>query len=68
MKDAFEKASGKEIKHEIHPRRPGDARQVLAIPDRANKVLNWKTELTVAEACRDAWKWVKQNPNGFEDL
>lgn len=26
MKDAFEKASGVEIKFEIHPRRPGDAR------------------------------------------
>merc|ERR1719327_1460381 len=32
----YEKASGKTIKYEFHPRREGDARQVLAIPDRAN--------------------------------
>lgn len=67
MKDAFEKASGVEIKSEIHPRRAGDAQQVLAIPDRANKVLEWKTELTVMDACRDAWRWVKMNPNGYEE-
>lgn len=67
MKDAFEQASGVEIKFEIHPRRAGDARQVLAIPDRANKVLGWKTELTVMDACRDAYQWVKWNPNGYQE-
>lgn len=66
MKDAFEKASGVKIKFEINPRRPGDVRQTLAIPNKANLVLNWKTELTVEEACRDSWKWVKLNPNGFQ--
>jgi len=58
LKDAFEVASGVDIKFEIHPRRPGDVRQVLAIPDRANRELNWKTELGVKEMCRDVWKWV----------
>lgn len=40
---------------------------MLAIPDRANKVLDWKTELTVMDACRDAWRWVKMNPNGYQE-
>lgn len=65
MRDAFEKASGLKIKFEMHGRRPGDAQQVLAIPDRANQVLGWKTELTVEDACAHSWKWVKLNPNGF---
>lgn len=54
---AFEKASGVTVKTEIQARRPGDAAQCLAIPDKANKVLDWKTELTIEDACRDTWKW-----------
>ena len=44
---AFEDASGLTIKYEIQPRREGDAEQNLAIPDKANKVLGWKTELSI---------------------
>lgn len=67
LKDAFQAASGVDIKYEIQGRRAGDSRQVLAIPDRANKVLEWKTELSIADACAHAWKWVSQNPNGFSE-
>lgn len=67
LKDAFEKASGVTIKHEIHPRRPGDVRQTLAVPDRANKELNWKTQLSIQDACRDSWNWVKNNPDGYRE-
>jgi UDP-glucose 4-epimerase len=38
----------------------------LAIPEHANNVLNWKTELKIEEMCRDSWNWAKNNPNGYE--
>ena len=63
---AFEKASGVKITQKIVERREGDAEQCLAIPDRANKVLEWKTELDIEDMCRDTWKWANQNPNGYE--
>lgn len=66
MKDAFEKASGLTIKTEIKPRRAGDSKMVVGIPDKANKILEWKTQLTVDDACRDAWNWVKKNPKGYD--
>lgn len=44
---AFEKASGVKITTKIQDRREGDAETCLAIPDKANKVLGWKTELTI---------------------
>lgn len=63
---AFERASGVKIKTEMQARREGDVETSMAIPDEANKVLDWKTELTIEDACRDTWNWAKQNPNGYE--
>ena len=64
--EAFEKASGLKIPYTIGARRPGDVATLLAIPDKANRELGWKTELTVDDMCRDAYNWVKNNPNGYD--
>jgi len=63
---AFERASGLTIKTVMQERRAGDAATTLAIPDLANKTLEWKTELTIEDACRDTWNWAKKNPNGYD--
>ena len=63
---AFEKVSGVKIPYVMGPRRPGDVAQLLAIPDKANRELGWKTELGVDEMCRDTYNWVKNNPNGYD--
>ena len=63
---AFESASGLKIKTVLTDRRPGDAETTLAIPDRANTVLEWKTQFNVEDMCRDTWNWTRQNPNGYE--
>ena len=62
---AFEAASGVEIQKQIQGRRAGDAATSMAVPDKANEILNWKTELTIQDACRDNWNWCKKNPNGY---
>jgi UDP-glucose 4-epimerase len=62
---AFEKASGKQIPIVMQPRRAGDAETLLAAPDKANVDLEWKANLTIEDMCRDAYNWVKNNPNGY---
>lgn len=63
---AFEKACGKTLPYVVQDRRPGDIASCYADPSKAEKELGWKTEKTVADACKDAWRWQSQNPNGFE--
>jgi UDP-glucose 4-epimerase len=38
-------------------RRPGDVEQDYAQVDKATSLLGWKTELTLADALTDAWRW-----------
>ncbi len=53
MVDLFEKCSGKPLPHKIAERREGDLGELVAEPGKAEKELNWKTELTVEDAIRD---------------
>ena len=62
---AFERATGTPIPYEVVDRRPGDIAVCYADPAAAIRDLDWKAELTVDDACRDAWRWQSGNPNGF---
>lgn len=64
---AFEYASSKPVPYAMQPRRPGDVAACYADPGLANQELGWQASLTVADACRDGWKWQSQNPNGYAD-
>lgn len=64
---AFEAASGQKIAYEIAPRRAGDLPEYYANVDLAAKELEWQTELSVEDACRDTWNWQSKNPNGYAD-
>ena len=63
---AFEQASGLSIPYEFAPRRPGDIAVCYADPGKAQNILGWKAELGIADMCADAWRWQKNNPNGYE--
>ena len=63
---AFEKASGKEVKYKLADRRGGDTEAVWAATETAEKELGWKTKLDVDDMCRDQWKWASENPKGYE--
>ncbi|CAL5185573.1 unnamed protein product [Lathyrus oleraceus] len=65
MVDAFNKASGKKIALKLCPRRPGDAIEVYASTEKAERELGWKTKYGVEEMCRDQWNWAKNNPWGY---
>lgn len=64
---AFEKANGIRIPYVIAPRRDGDIAFSYADVSKANTVLGWKAEKNAEDACRDTWRWQKNNPNGYEN-
>lgn len=64
--NAFNKASGMELKYHIEPRRPGDAASTYADPEKAFRELGWKAQYGIDEMCEDAWRFAKLNPKGYE--
>jgi UDP-glucose 4-epimerase len=63
---AFKEANGIEIPYKVEPRRPGDVDENYASCDKAAKELGWKARLTIVDACRDAYAFQKENPDGIK--
>lgn len=61
----MENASGRKIKYNIGPRRTGDIATCFALPEKAERELNWKAKNGMLEMCRDTWNWQKNNPKGY---
>lgn len=53
----FEQVTGKKVSHQIGPRRKGDVVATYAAVNKANDILGWKAEKTLADALNDAWRW-----------
>ncbi|WP_298237517.1 UDP-glucose 4-epimerase GalE [uncultured Algibacter sp.] len=54
---SFERVSGKKLNYKIVGRREGDIISAYADTNKANNELGWKTELSLDDAMRSAWKW-----------
>ncbi|MBE6877811.1 MAG: UDP-glucose 4-epimerase GalE [Ruminococcaceae bacterium] len=67
MVKSFEEANGVAVPYVIKDRRPGDIATCYADAKKAKEELGWEAENGIVEMCRDAWRWQKANPNGFED-
>lgn len=63
---AFETVNGIPIRCEFRPRRPGDVPVCYADVSKAAHDLGWKAERGLQDMCRDAWRWQKQNPSGYQ--
>ena len=63
---AFEKVNGVKVPYKIVDRRPGDVATCYANADKALAELNWKTEKTIEDMCRDTWNWQSKNLNGYK--
>ena len=59
----FQKATGVKLKFVIGPRRSGDVEKVYANPAKANRLLDWHTELSTEDALRHAWSWQQHLKN-----
>lgn len=65
LTDTFAAVNQIEIPYVFAPRRDGDIAACYADPQKALTGLGWKAELTLADMCRDSWKWQKDNPEGY---
>ncbi|MDW5287387.1 UDP-glucose 4-epimerase GalE [Formosa sp. PL04] len=54
---AFERVSGEKLNYKMAPRRIGDIVSAYANTEKANDELGWKSQLTLDDAMRSAWKW-----------
>lgn len=61
MVKAFEKVNNVKVPYKIAPRRAGDLAEIYADPTKAEKELNWKTEKTLEDMCKDSWNYIKNN-------
>ena len=57
--NTFEETTGVKVPHKIVGRRAGDITQVWADPKKANEVLGWKAQETLADTMQSAWDWQK---------
>jgi UDP-glucose 4-epimerase len=53
----FEKVSGQKLNYAIGPRRLGDVPAIYADATKAEQVLGFKTETSLADSLASAWKW-----------
>ncbi|MFM7729148.1 MAG: UDP-glucose 4-epimerase GalE, partial [Flavobacteriales bacterium] len=61
--DTFVRVNNTPVQVVVGPRRPGDVEQVWADVSKALHQLNWKTERTLADALKDAWRWQRNLAN-----
>lgn len=55
--NAYSQASGREIPLRMAPRRPGDVAACWADASKAFKALGWQAGRSLAQMCRDSWRW-----------
>ncbi len=65
MLAAFNRAVGRDLPFEIHPRRPGDVAEMRADASKANRDLGWQAECDVNDMVRSLWAWQSANPYGY---
>ncbi len=62
---AMQEATGRPLAHEERDRRPGDVPELWADPAKALRGLGWSATRTLADMCRDAWRWQSSHPQGY---
>jgi UDP-glucose 4-epimerase len=64
---AFEAATGRPVPYTVTARRPGDIAACWADPTAAQRLLGWRAEHSIEQACADGWRWQQGNPDGYRD-
>lgn len=58
--ETFEEVYGKKLPWKFGERRSGDVVQIFAASEKAEKLLNWRSQYSISDALRHAWKWEKR--------
>lgn len=53
----FEEVNGVKVPYVIGPRRAGDVEAMYADTQKSATLLGWRTERSLADSLRDAWRW-----------
>ncbi|MBK9511298.1 MAG: UDP-glucose 4-epimerase GalE [Cytophagaceae bacterium] len=54
--NTFEEVNDLKLNYKIGPRRPGDVEKIYGEVTKAEKILNWKTQISLDESLADAWR------------
>jgi len=68
MVKAFSEVNGVAVPYQIVDRRPGDVAVCYADASKARELLGWQTRYTLVDMVGDAWRWQRQNPEGYRQL
>ena len=64
--EAARRVTGREVRHEVGPRREGDPPRLVADARRAREVLGWTPRRpALDEILRSAWEWMQAHPHGY---
>lgn len=63
---AYEAATGRQVPYQIEARRPGDIAACYADATKAKEILGWQAQHDLYAMCRDADRWQRMNPHGYE--
>ena len=63
--NSFQIVNKVKVAHIFSERRKGDVERIVASNKLALRILNWSPKKSLADMCRDGWKWKKNNPNGY---
>ena len=64
--DGVERVTGRRVKRESAPRRPGDPAVLYASASRIREELGWVAKRPdIDTIVADAWRWHSTHPNGF---
>lgn len=64
--DIAREVTGRSIRADVAPRRPGDPARLIAGADKAKKVLGWKPQYPdLRVIIEHAWKWHVKHPDGY---
>jgi nucleoside-diphosphate-sugar epimerase len=66
----IERVTGRELRYDLGPARPGDVRDSLAGLDRASKILGYAPSVTLQEGLDRTWRWFleTQTPDASEPI
>ncbi len=64
--EAVQRVRGESLEVEYTGRRPGDVTRLVASRDKAARLLHWEPRYDLETIVRDAWRWHKGHPHGYE--
>jgi UDP-glucose 4-epimerase len=62
------KVTGKTIREDMAPRRPGDPAALIASPEKIKRELDWAPRrVSLDDIIDSAWRWMHKRPEGYRD-